>query len=166
MREILEDMTIEEIMAFVGDLDGILTLRPEPGDGWPRISWGDAFFYYAPDGEVPQAAQPFATIVTKDYPEDTLSRLDRPDAFRVNLAVGKDVFAAWTGRQPREAESASEPDPGETDTVIAHPVYGTLGWLAVVNPGARTEAAVRDLLSTAHHRARSRWERRAGSDSA
>jgi hypothetical protein len=46
--------------------------------------------------------------------------------------------------------------------VIAHPVYGTLGWLAVVNPGPRTEAAVRELLDAAYRLARARHERRAG----
>jgi len=164
MKEILEGMTIEEIMGFVGDLDGILTLRPGPGDGSPEISWGDTFFYYAPDGRVPQTTQPFATIVTKDYPEDTSSRLDRPGAFRLNLSVGRDAFAGWAGRQPREADTEGS-DPSESDVLVAHPVYGTLGWLAVVNPGARTEAAVRELLGTAHHLARARHERRAGSDS-
>ncbi|WP_313546200.1 DUF6194 family protein [Leifsonia aquatica] len=37
--------------------------------------WGDTFCYVAPDGQVPPNTQPYATIVTKDYPEDTLSAL-------------------------------------------------------------------------------------------
>jgi hypothetical protein len=45
---------------------------------------------------------------------------------------------------------------------MAHPVYGAVGWLAVVNPGSRTEAAARELLRAAYHLARSRHERRAG----
>ncbi|MEE2053411.1 DUF6194 family protein [Nocardiopsis tropica] len=158
-------MTIEEIMGFVGGLDGVLTLRPGPGDGSPELSWGDTFFYYAPDGEVPRTTQPFATIVTKDYPEDTSSRLDRPGAFRLNISAGKDAFVELTGRRPRDA-SADGADPSETDVLVAHPVYGALGWLAVVEPGPRTEPAVRDLLVTAHSLARSRYERRAGEDPA
>ncbi|MFF1441966.1 DUF6194 family protein [Streptomyces sp. NPDC058295] len=155
-------MTIDEIIDFVGGLDGVLTIRPAPGDGTPEISWGDTFFYYAPDGTVPTTAQPFATVVTKDYPGDEASRLDRPDAFRVNIAAGKEAFIQWTGHAPREPASA-EVDPGATDTVIAHPVYGTVGWLAVVSPGERTEAPTRELLRAAHHLARSRHERRAES---
>jgi hypothetical protein len=153
-------MTAEEIIGFVAGLDGVLTLRPAPGDGSPEIAWGDTFFYYSPDGVVPTTVQPFATIVTKNQPGDEASRLDRPDAFRVNIAAGKDAFVRWTGRAPREPATA-EVDPGATDTVIAHPVYGALGWLAVVDPGSRTEAVVRELLSTAHRLARSRHERRA-----
>ncbi|MEU9256144.1 DUF6194 family protein [Streptomyces sp. NPDC048270] len=152
-------MTSEEIIGFVDALDGVLTLRPAPGDGSPEISWGDTFFYYAPDGVTPTATQPFATVVTKNYPGDETSRLDRPDTFRVNIAAGKEAFIQWTGHAPREPASP-EGDPGATDTVIAHPVYGRLGWLAVVNPGERTEAATRQLLRAAHHLARSRHERR------
>ncbi|MFE4829301.1 DUF6194 family protein [Streptomyces sp. NPDC056672] len=157
-------MSIDEITEFLNGLDGVLTLRPVPGDGSPEIGWGDTFFYHAPDGEVPKATQPFATIVTKDYPGDEESRLNRPGAFRLNLFAGKEAFTSWTGRQPRDA-TASEADPSVTDSVMAHPVYGSLGWLAVVNPGTRTESAVRELLRTAHDLARSRYLRRAGSGS-
>lgn len=153
-------MTSEEIISFVDALDDVLTLRPAPGDGTPEISWGDTFFYYAPDGVTPTAAQPFATVVTKNYPGDEASRLDRPDIFRVNIAAGKEAFIRWTGHAPREPAS-TEVDPSATDTVIAHPVYGGVGWLAVVNPGERTEATTRELLRAAHHLARLRHERRA-----
>ncbi|MEU4832150.1 DUF6194 family protein [Streptosporangium sp. NPDC023615] len=158
-------MSIDEIIEFLSGLEGVLTLRPAPGDGSPEISWGDVFFYHAPDGAIPERTQPFATIVTKDYPGDGRSRLDRPGAFRVNVSAGKDAFAEWTGRRPRDPEPEGT-DPSVTDTVIAHPVYGAQGWLAVVNPGPRTEPAVRELLRTAHDLARSRHGRRAGPGSA
>src|SRR5262245_43017752 len=156
----LEHMTVDEIISFVESLGGVLTLRPGPGDGSPEIAWGDTFFYYSPDGVVPAATQPFATIVTKNYPGDESSRLDRPETFRVNMFAGKDTFIRWTGHAPREP-ATTEVAPSVGDTVIAHPVYGTLGWLAVVNPGPRTVDATLDLLRMAHHRARSRYERRA-----
>ncbi|ONI86269.1 hypothetical protein ALI22I_26665 [Saccharothrix sp. ALI-22-I] len=165
-------MGIDEITEFLDGLGGVLILRPAPGDGSPEISWGDTFFYYAPDGEVPKTGQPFATIVTKDYPGDELSRLNRPDTFRLNLFAGKEAFTSWTGRRPRDAATgdvhsnevhSNEIEHSVIDSVMAHPVYGTLGWLAVVNPGPRTESAVRELLRAAHELARSRYQRRAGS---
>ncbi|MCG5215306.1 DUF6194 family protein [Streptosporangium soli] len=155
-------MTIDEIISFIDGLDGVLTLRPAAGDGSPEISWGDTYFYYAPDGVTPTTTQPFATVVTKNYPGDEASRLDRPGTFRVNISPGKEEFIRWTGHTPREL-AAAEVDPSTADTVIAHPVYGTVGWLAVVNPGSRTEAATRELLRTAYDLARSRYERRAES---
>lgn len=153
-------MTIEEIIGFVSGLDGVLALTPAPGDEWPELTWGDAFFYYSPGGVVPANIQPFATIVTKNYPGDESSHLDRPDTFRVNIHAGKEAFVHWTGHSPREAAD-TEVDSSVADTVIAHPVYGTAGWLAVVNPAASTEAATRDLLTAAHLLARKRYERRA-----
>lgn len=160
MNETLPDMDSEEIIQFLSGFDGVLAFQPTPGDGSPEISWGDTFFYYSPEGQVPTTTQPFATIVTKDYPGDERSRLDRPGAFRLNIAAGKQAFASWTGQQPREADP-EETDPSVVDTVVAHPVYCALGWLAVVNPGPRTEPAVRELLTTAHQLARSRYRRRA-----
>ncbi len=151
---------MDEIISYVDSLDGVLTVRPAPGDGSPEISWGDTFFYYSPDGVTPTTTQPFATIVTKNYPGDEASRLDRPDTFRVNIAAGKEAFIRWTGHAPREP-ATTDVEPSAADTVIAHPVYGTVGWLAVVNPGPRTEVATRELLHTAHQLARSRYERRA-----
>ncbi|MGW4714427.1 DUF6194 family protein [Nocardia sp. NPDC004260] len=147
-------MTIDEIIGFVSALDGVLTLRPGPGDGSPEISWGDTFFYYSPDGVVPKATQPFATIVTKNYPGDESSGLDRPEAFRVNIAAGKEVFIQWTAQSTHQ-------DPSATDTLLPHPVYASAGWLAVINPGPRTSTPTRELLRTAYQRARTRYERRA-----
>ncbi|MFC8290338.1 DUF6194 family protein [Streptomyces sp. NPDC057242] len=155
-------MTSEEIIDFVAGLDGVLALRPAPGDGTPAIGRGDAFFFYAPDGVAPEGGQPFATVVIKNYPGDEASRLDRPDAFRVNIAAGKEAFVRWTGHAPREPASG-EVDPSTADVVIAHPVYGGVGWLAVVNPGERAGASTRELLRTAHRLARARHERRAES---
>lgn len=151
-------MDIDEIIEFIDTLDGVLILKPQPGDGSPEISWGDLFFFYAPEGVVP-TTQPFATIVTKDYPDETGSGLDRPGAFRVNIAAGAAEFRAWTGREPRDS-APDDTDPATADIVFPHPVYGGLGWLCVVNPGPRTTGAIRDLLRTAHDLARTRYQRR------
>ena len=157
-------MTIDEITEYIEGLGGVLTFAPRPGDGSPEISWGDLFFYYAPTGVVPHT-QPFATIVTKDYPDDRESRLDRRNVFRLNVWASAEQFNELTRAAPSNdvsnAGSAQQPDPSAPDAFIAHPVYGALHWVAVVNPGPDTDAAVRDLLRSAHSRARERMERRA-----
>lgn len=71
-------MTMEQILAQIRSFSGVLELAPQDGSGLPEISWGDHFFYYAPDGEIPHKRQPYATIVTKNYPNDGDSRLDEP----------------------------------------------------------------------------------------
>jgi hypothetical protein len=155
-------MTIEQVRAFIEGLGGVLTLAPGPGDGSPEISWGDLFFYYAPEGTLPPA-QPFATVVTKDYPDEPASGLGRDGCYRVNIAAGAGEFTRWTGRPPRDA-AGEAPEPPVPDEVVAHPVYGGLGWLAVVAPGPQTEQHVRSLLRTAHGLARQRHERRSAAD--
>ena len=150
-------MTIDDIVEFVIGLDGVVVQTPSDGDGSPELAWGDTFFYYSPDGTIP-AVQPFATIVTKNYPGEEQSRLDRPGAFRVNVAAGRELFAQYIGVAPRggTAETREALD----DTVIAHPTYGSLGWLAVVNPGPGSADDVRRLLLHAWEAARGRFERR------
>jgi hypothetical protein len=159
-------MTMDEIISFVDSLEGVLTQRAHSGDGSPEIAWGDTFFYYAPDGVLPQATQPFATIVTKNYPGDEASHLDRPGVFRVNMAAGREAFIAHTGRVPRDTDAAvaaGTPAPDALDAVIAHPVYGSLGWLSVNSPGPVTGPEVRRLLEESHQLARARYLRREGS---
>ncbi|WP_285563665.1 DUF6194 family protein [Streptomyces sp. RTGN2] len=153
-------MTIDQIIAFMQDLDGVRVLRPQPGDGSPGISWGDTFFSYSPDAAAPATAQPFATIVTKNYPGDESSRLDRPDTFRVSIAAGREAFTERAGHAPDAPALDDAPD--TTDAVRAHPVYGSAGWLAVVNPGPRTEEVTYELLRGAYDLARARHERRTG----
>lgn len=161
LNETLELMSIDEIIDYVAGLDGILILRPGPGDGSPDIAWGDTFFYYSPEGTVPQRTQPFATIVTKDYPGDERSRLDRPGAFRLTMHPERETFIRWTGHPPREI--SDDIDASVTDTVLPHPVYGSAGWLAIVEPGPRTSRTARALLREAYELARSRHERRTAS---
>jgi Family of unknown function (DUF6194) len=151
-------MNIDEIIEYIDALGGVLALKPQPGDGSPEISWGDVFFYYAPDGVVPKS-QPFATIVTKDYPDDKTSRLNRPDAFRLNVSTTPAEFLQRIGHEPQEP-APHDTDPSAEDVFIPHPVYGSLGWLSVVNPGPRTTAPAQDLLRMAHGLARNRYQRR------
>lgn len=154
-------MSMQQIIDAVRGFDGALVFVPEPGGEFPEVAWGDAFFYYAPDGRMPRNTQPYGTIVTKNYPDDTASDLDPEGRWRVNVHVDRATFAELTGEEPRRL--AKPRDYAAADVVNPHPVYGALGWVAVVNPGARTTDTVLDLLRRAHRAARARVERRADS---
>ncbi|MHA7208856.1 DUF6194 family protein [Arthrobacter sp. MDT1-65] len=147
-------MGMAEILEEIRRYDGVLELAPREGDDAPQIAWGDHFFYYSADGTVPRNTQPYATIVTKDYPDDTRSDLDAEGRWRLNIHVGSTRARQLIG------DSAADRDFSEVDTILPHPVYGRLGWIAIVNPGGRTQAAVLDLLRDAHEDARRRAERR------
>ena len=149
-------MSIDDIIDLVRSWDGTLAVTPRAGDDAPEIAWGDTFFYYAPDGVMPARTQPFATIVTKNYPDDVNSDLDRPGVFRVNIAAGRAAMSILASdTSPGEAW-----DPSELDRLFSHPVYGSMGWLAVINPGSRTAETTRSLLREAYRAARARYERR------
>lgn len=167
-------MSATEIVAFVSGWQHVLAFTAAPDDGTPEIAWGDTFFYYSPDGKMPEATQPFATIVTKNYPGDESSQLDREGAYRVNIHPSKRSFAAFA---QTKAEAQAEADAqaqakteataeagadvtAAVDRIFTHPVYGSLGWLAVINPGEHTLATTRELLREAYELDRTRYERR------
>ncbi len=145
---------MSEIVDIVSGLDGVLVVIPGGGSGLPELAWGDAFFYYAPDGVMPERTQPYGTIVTKNYPDDAESRLDGPDRFRVNINVGRD-------RAPQIVDESA--NPADPDVFVAHPLYGAAGWVSVVNPAESTSEQAISLLRDAHEAARARASRRSGS---
>ncbi|NWF25661.1 hypothetical protein HW130_05180 [Streptomyces sp. PKU-EA00015] len=149
---------MEQIIATVRGFDGALVLVPEPGGDFPEFAWGDAFFYYAPDGRIPENVQPYGTIVTRNYPDDAASDLDPPGRWRVNVHVDRATFQELTGEEPRSI--IRRRDCAAADSLMPHPVYGALGWISVVNPGERTTATVAQLLRSAHDAARGRFARR------
>lgn len=151
-------MSMEQVIATVRDFTGALVLVPEPGGEFPELAWGDAFFYYAPDGQLPRNVQPYGTVITKDYPDDTASGLDTPGRWRVNIHVGRTAFGELTAEQQPHTINPSH-DFTAADTVLPHPVYGALGWICVVNPGERTGELVVELLRGAHDDARARFAR-------
>ena len=146
-------MRMQEIVDTVRTFEGALVVIPDSASGAPEVAWGDAFFYYAPDGVMPERTQPYGTIITKDYPDDTSSRLDDRDRFRVNIHVGRDRAA-----QIADADA----DPATTDRFVPHPLYGAAGWVCVVNPADATAEQVISLLERAHDAARARSTRRSG----
>jgi hypothetical protein len=145
-------MEMQQIIDAVRGFEGALVVQPDAGSGVPEIAWGDAFFYYAPDGVMPERTQPYGTIVTKDYPDDTRSLLDQPGRFRVNIHAGRE--------QTRSL--AEGDDPAEPDTFVPHPLYGAAGWISVVDPGPRTSERILALLLDAHRAAKGRAIRRQG----
>lgn len=145
-------MEMQKIIETVRGFDGALVVTPAEGSDHPELSWGDAYFFHAPDGRMPERTQPYGTIITKDYPDDTSSLLDAPGRFRVNIHVG---------RERVESLVTASVDPAEADVFHRHPLYGTSGWVCVIDPAERTEDAVLSLLREAHEAARSRVERRA-----
>ena len=64
---ILRGMIEAEIVQFVRGLAGVAVTVASEDNGAPEVAWGDSFFFYDPDGDLPDDRRsPFATIVTGD----------------------------------------------------------------------------------------------------
>lgn len=150
---------MEQILSEIRGFDGVLELAPQPGSEHPEISWGDHYFYFAPDARVPTNRQPYATIVTKNYLDDVESRLDAPDRWRLNIHMGAKRAAELLGRALKDISDA-EVDYGAEDEFLPHPLYGAYGWVCVVNPSGSTLGRVLEVLREAHEADRRRVERR------
>lgn len=114
-------------------------------NGAPQIAWGDSFFIYDPDRNLPETRRfPFATIVTKDYGDfDNASQLDRPGVFRLNIGVSKETFAKLFGAE-------GEHDFTQLDRLMPHPVYGRNHFACVLNPSDSSFESVKPLLKEAY----------------
>jgi Family of unknown function (DUF6194) len=151
-------LTEEDIIELAAGLPGVVTVTASEATGAPEVAWGDSFMFYDPDDDEADRQMPFATIVTKDYAGfDTASNLNRPNVFRLNIAVGRAAFQAVLGYPPAaHADHHADVDHAVADRVLPHPVYAVQGWVSIVNPGEATTEQARALLTDAHARAASR----------
>ena len=109
-------------------------------------TWGETSLFYNPGQRFSRGVY-FATVKTKDGPNDKGSNLDRDGVFRLNLGLDKVDFLSLFGPPP------SRPGKGETiegpwdfatlNQIMPHPIYGWMSWIAVLNPD---EAVFSDLL--------------------
>jgi hypothetical protein len=137
---------------------GVAVVMASAENGAPEVAWGDTFFSYDPDRDLPpNRAFPFATIVTKDYGDfDCASNLNRPDVFRLNVGVSRDTYHALFGAPPPAGAAAPGYDFTALDQLLPHPVYAAQHWVCVLNPSAETFERVQPLLAEAYERAVSR----------
>lgn len=115
---------------------------------------GDTFCYYDPDGDLAMDRNfPFVTIVTGNH-YDSVSALNRPGSYRLNIGLPKATYSSWFGPAPTQRDEhgvlGTGFDYAVRDQVMPHPIYASQYWVCVVNPGAATRDAVRSLLADAH----------------
>lgn len=153
------DVTEDEIIQFAAGLPGVEVLTASEATGAPEVAWGDSFFYYDPDQDIPADRRfPFATIVVTDYMGfDEASNLDRDGVFRLNISVGRQRFDELIGHPPaHHAEHEADFDYAASDKVIPHPLYAKQAWVSILNPGEQTGDQARTLITEAHSRAAAR----------
>ena len=129
----------------------------------PKAAWGETSYFYNPGHRFERGTY-FATIKDHDGANDRASRLDRPGVWRLNMGVAKERYVALFGPPPPRPDRArtieGDWDFTMLDTITPHPVYGWMGWIAVLNPSASTWARCRPLIESAHGRARATFDKR------
>ena len=117
---------------------------------------GNRFFFYDPGQDLPVDRRfPFATLVTSDE-YDQASDLNRPGIFRLNVGVSREACRQLFGAAS-EGDDVERYDFTALDTIMRHPIYGTMHWVCVHNPSPETFARVKPLLAEAHARAARRY---------
>ena len=144
-------MDQESIRRFVADTYGSVRVQvASSGDGSPEIAWGDTFFMHLDD----EHQFPLATIVTKDYGDyDNLSKLNRPDVWRLNIGIDKETFERLF---PREQGY----DFAALDVLMPHPVYSPNYFVCILNPSDASFAEIKPLLDEAYRIGAGRVQRR------
>ena len=110
---------------------------------------GNVFFFHGPDRKLP-----FATLVITDE-FDPFSDLQRPGIFRVNIGISKATYLEKFSPPPAGPFGETPPDPSfnytALDTLLPHPVYFQMFWVAILNPSEATfQQTVQPLLREAY----------------
>ncbi len=121
-------------------------------------AYGYTFFSYDPDGKLPDDRRhPFATIAMPGNEYESMSKLDRPGVYRLNLGVKKETYRSLFGTQPALGPAGvieTGHDFAAIDQLLPHPHYAPQSWICVVSPGDETfEKTVRPLLHEAYDEA-------------
>jgi len=150
---------------------GVKVVVASSENGAPEAAWGDIFFIYDPNDNLPPHRQfPFATIVVKDYSGfDEASKLNRPGIFRLNLGLSKVTYRAALGLTRDQHGTAEETevthDFAAIDKLMPHPIYGSQSWICILNPSPTTfQEKVETLIETAYLKSTGALRSQAGTD--
>jgi hypothetical protein len=129
----------------------------------PIEAWGETSYFYNPGAALKRGTY-FATIKQKDGANDKASHLDRAGVWRLNIGVKKATFIALFGTPPARPEKGGiiegPWDFTVLDQLMPHPVYGWMGWVAVLCPSQSIWQTCIPLIADAHARAAANFAKR------
>ncbi|MDB5325521.1 MAG: hypothetical protein JWM57_1090 [Phycisphaerales bacterium] len=127
-----------------------------------HVQAGVDWFFFSGDDQ----KMPFATIVATDA-HDQASDLSREGAYRLNVGVSRETYAAMFGYPPKTlgdgkpgSGAAMGHDFAAIDRIMPHPVYAAMAWVCVVNPSESTFESVQPMLAEAYELAAARDAKR------
>ena len=122
----------------------------------PLETWGELSFFVNPEMKLKRGKY-FATLKSKDGKNDRASNLNREGVFRLNIGLPPREYEAIFGlRPPRPIKGSiieGDYDFTTLDTLMPHPIYGWMGWIAILNPSKTNFDRFRDYLDIAYDKA-------------
>ena len=133
-------------------------------DGVNRLnSWGETSFFYNPHDRLPRGTY-FCTLKEKDGDNDKGSNIDREGIYRFNFGLPEKQFTELFGEKPnRPAKGGIIKGPWKftaLNILMPHPIYGWMGWVAILNPTDESFSEIKPLLTLAYLKAVKGFERR------
>jgi hypothetical protein len=140
-------MKPESIIAkIVSSFDGVV----------PKSCWGETSLFYNPGKALPNGVY-FCTIKEKDGDNDKSSKLDRVGVFRLSIGINESSYKQLFGEKPKRPAKGctiyTEHDFTVKNQLMAHPIYGWMSWVQILNPTESMFAQLFPLIAGAHSNA-------------
>jgi hypothetical protein len=108
-------------------------------------------FYFIGDDHM----LPFTTIANTDNDYDSVSNLNRPGIFRINIGVSRATFDKLIPQYDPETI-----DHSQLNTILPHPDYAKQNFICILNPSGKNVATTKELIQEAHSIAVVRFQRK------
>lgn len=116
------------------------------------VNLGYTFFIYRDDDMLP-----FVTIASTGNEYETVSKLDRPGVYRLNIGVSRETFKSLFGTNKVDINAY---DFTALDTIMPHPDYSAQFFLCVLSPSEATFERIKPLLTEAYDIAVKKYNQR------
>jgi hypothetical protein len=145
-------------------LDEVSTyLTEEFDDLAPINAWGERSFFYNLNSLLPRGVY-FCTLKEKDGDNDKASELDRDGIYRFNFGLPTNAFIEMFGAKPRRPEKgkiiAGNWNFTEPNKLMPHPVYGWMGWVAILNPTQDVFSKLKPHIRLSYEKAQQNFTKR------
>lgn len=119
----------------------------------PTNTWGELSLFYNPKKALAKGVF-FCTLKSKDGDNDTASNIDRNGVFRFNFGISKKSFLKLFDQEykrPAKGHIINAPfDFTQLDTILPHPIYGSMNWICILNPSAKSLEQIEELIDESY----------------
>ena len=116
------------------------------------VNLGYTFFIYRDDDMLP-----FATIASTGNEYETVSKLDRPGVYRLNVGVSRETFKSLFGANKVDVSAY---DFTALDILMPHPDYSAQSFICLLSPSEATFESIKPLLTEAYDIAVKKYNQR------